>query len=74
MSEFLTASMLWIVFVVVMFAMHRHGCGNHGSHAHGRHGLHERPAGWERDDTLEADENCTRPAGAANKRRPVAWR
>jgi hypothetical protein len=33
MINFLTANWLWIVFVVAMLAMHRHGgCGMHGHH------------------------------------------
>ncbi len=33
MTEFLTANWLWIVFVLAMLAMHRHGgCGLHSYH------------------------------------------
>jgi len=49
MIEFLTANWLWIVLVGAMLAMHRGGCGSHGSHGRGTHGQHQRPAGSERD-------------------------
>ena len=49
MIEFLTTNWLWIVFVVAMLAMHRVGCGSHGSHRRGTHEQHSRPR-RERDD------------------------
>lgn len=33
MTEFLATNWLWIVFLLAMLAMHRHGgCGMHGRH------------------------------------------
>ena len=35
MTEFLATNWLWIVFLVMMLAMHRHGgCGMHSNHQH----------------------------------------
>ena len=35
MADFLATNWLWIVFLVAMLAMHRHGgCGMHGHHQH----------------------------------------
>lgn len=53
MTDFLATNWLWIVFLVAMLAMHRHGgCGMHGHRhknepeqtepVHARHDGHER--------------------------------
>lgn len=46
MIEFLAANWLWIVFVIAMVAMHRHGgCGSHGhGGGHDQHAKHDRHA------------------------------
>ena len=52
MTEFLATNWLWIVFVVAMLAMHRHGgCGMHGRHH--EHHEHQEEGGTEK----------TRPVG-----------
>ena len=49
MTEFLATNWLWLVFLVAMLAMHRHGgCGMHG-----RHHEHDERAGT--TETLPAE-------------------
>ena len=43
MIDFLLANWIWIAFIVVMVAMHRHG--GHGGHGHHDHGTQNRRTG-----------------------------
>jgi hypothetical protein len=55
--EFLTANWLWIVFVLAMVAMHRHGgCGGH---SHGQTTVHDRR---EHDDRSNRSVRPTEPS------------
>lgn len=66
MIEFLTANWLWILFVLAMVAMHRHGgCGGHG-HNHGQTRDHD-----DREQHDDRSNRSVRPTEPSDETRSV---